>query len=178
MTRSRYRIFETEYPYILTCTIVGWLPVFTRPEAVQILFDCWAFLRQNRGFKLYGYVVLENHLHLIASAPDLSNAMKSFKMDTARQVIELLTRHGAEMLLRHLRAHKLRHKTKSEYQVWQEGSHPKQVGNDEMMRQKLEYLHNNPVKRGYVDDPVHWRYSNARNYAGLPGLVEVVTDWA
>jgi hypothetical protein len=83
MTRSRYRIFETEYPYFLTCTIVGWLPVFTRPEAVQILFDCWGFLRQNRNFQLYGYVVLENHLHLIGSAPELANAVKSFKMFTA-----------------------------------------------------------------------------------------------
>jgi len=46
-----------------------------------------------------------------------------------------------------------------------------------MMLQKLEYLHNNPVKRGYVDEPVHWRYSSARNYAGKPGLVEVITDW-
>jgi putative transposase len=47
-----------------------------------------------------------------------------------------------------------------------------------MLRQKLEYIHRNPVKRGYVDDPVHWRYSSARNYAGQPGLIEVFTDWA
>ncbi|HEV7999545.1 MAG TPA: hypothetical protein VGP63_06685 [Planctomycetaceae bacterium] len=46
-----------------------------------------------------------------------------------------------------------------------------------MMWQKLEYIHNNPVARGYVDDPLHWRYSSARNYAGLPGLIEVVKDW-
>ncbi len=61
------------------------------------------------------------------------------------------------MLLRQLRALKLRHKTRSEYQEWQEGSHPKQIANDEMMRQKLEYMHNNPVKRGYVDEAVQWR---------------------
>ena len=69
MTRTRYRIFETESPYFMTCTIVGWLAVFTRPEAVQIVFDCWKFLFKEKNFKLYGYVVLENHLHLIASAP-------------------------------------------------------------------------------------------------------------
>jgi REP element-mobilizing transposase RayT len=177
MTRTRYRIFETEYPYFLTCTIVGWLPIFTRPEAVEIVFNCWDFLRRNRGVNLYGYVILENHLHLVASAPDLAGVVKSFKMFTATQIVELLKRHGAEVLLRQLRALKLRHKTRSEYQVWQEGSKPKQASNDEIMRQKLEYMHNNPVKRGYVDDPVHWRYSSARNYAGLPGLTEVVTDW-
>jgi len=177
VTRTRYRIYENEHPYFLTCTIVGWVAVFTRPEAVQIIFDSWEFLRREKGFRLFGYVVLENHLHLIASAPNLANAIKSFKMYTARQIIDLLDRHQAKVLLRQLRALKLRHKTESEYQVWKEGSKPKQIGSDEMMRQKLEYIHNNPVKRGYVDEPVHWRYSSARNYAAMPGLVEVVTDW-
>jgi REP element-mobilizing transposase RayT len=178
MTRTRYRIFENEYPYFMTCTIVGWLPVFTRPEAAQIVFDSWRYLQKNQEFKLYGYVILENHLHLVASAPDLSNAMKSFKMFTARQVIDLLEAHGANMLLRQLRTFKLAHKTKSDFQLWQEGSKPKQIGTQDMMLQKLEYMHNNPVNRGYVDDPTHWRYSSARNYAGQSGLIEVVTDWA
>ncbi len=177
MPRSRCCIGETDYPYFLTCTVVGWLPVFIRPEAVQIVYDCWDFLRQNRAFVLYGYLVLESRVHWIASAPDLTNAMKSFKMFTAKAIIELLERLSAEMLLRRLRALKLRHKTRSEYQVWQEGSHPKQIANEEVMRQKLEYMHNNPVKRGYVDEAVHWRYSSARNYAGLRGLIDVVTDW-
>jgi len=45
------------------------------------------------------------------------------------------------------------------------------------MRQKIEYIHQNPVKRGYVDDALHWRYSSARNYAGLDGVLEVCTSW-
>ena len=40
---------------------------------------------------------------------------------------------------------------------------------DAMMLPRLEYMHNNPVKRGYVDEAVHWRYSSARNYARLRG---------
>jgi putative transposase len=59
----------------MTCTLVGWLPVFTRPEAIQIVFDSWRFLQKERAFKLYGYVVLENHLHLIAPAPNLANTI-------------------------------------------------------------------------------------------------------
>ena len=155
LTPTRYRIYETEFPYFLTCTIVGWLPVFTRPEAVQILFDSWAGLTREKDFRLYGYVVMENRLHLIASAPELASAIKTFKMYTARNIIDLLEQHKAEVLLRQLRTLKVRHKTESEYQVWQEGSEPKQIGNDEMMLQKLEYAHNNPVKRGYVADPLH-----------------------
>ncbi len=177
MTRTRYRIYETEYPYFMTCTIVGWLPVFTRPEAVEIVLDSWRYLMRDREFKLFGYVILENHAHLIASAPELPKAMKDFKSFVARQIIDLLKRRGAEVLLRQLRAHKLRHKVDSEYQLWQEGSHPQQIRTDETMWQKLAYIHENPMKRGYVNDPLHWRYSSARNYARQVGLIEVVTDW-
>ncbi|HKI33233.1 MAG TPA: hypothetical protein VKA46_15380 [Gemmataceae bacterium] len=45
------------------------------------------------------------------------------------------------------------------------------------MRQKLEYIPQNPVVRGSVDEPTHWRRSSARNYAGLPGLFPVQTEW-
>jgi putative transposase len=81
-------------------------------------------------------------------------------------------------MLDELRYFKLRNKTDQDYQLWQEGSHPQQIQTPDMMRQKLEYMHFNPVRRQCVDDPVHWRYSSARNYAGLPALLEVEKDWA
>ena len=43
-----------------------------------------------------------------------------------------------------------------------------------MLMQRLAYIHNNPVKRGYVDLPEHWRYSSARAYAGENALLPVV----
>ena len=89
-----------------------------------------------------------------------------------------LERRGFSSLLEELNYFKLRHKVDQKFQFWQEGSHPQQIQNDAMMLQKLEYMHNNPVRRGYVDDPVHWRYSSARNYSGLRGLLDVTTDWA
>jgi len=177
MTRTRYRIFETDYPYFMTWTIVGWLPVFTRREAVDVIFDSWRYLQRERQFLLLGYIILENHLHLIAKAPELEKAVKDSKSFTARQIIDLLEQRSAEILLKQLRFHKLAHKSESEYQVWQESSHPQQIQDEAMMWQKLEYMHNNPVERGYIDDPLHWRYSSARNYARQPGLIDVVTDW-
>jgi hypothetical protein len=72
---------------------------------------------------------------------------------------------------------KLPHKTDREHQLWQEGSHPQMIADERMMWQKLEYIHNNPVRRGYVDDPIHWRYSSAKNYSKLPALVPVIVDW-
>ena len=177
MTRSRYRIWEKQQAHFMTCTIVGWLPLFTRPDTMNIILDSWRYLQKHRGFELFGYVILENHVHLIASSPDLSKEMKDFKSFTARQMIDLLETQKVTTLLEQLKFHKARHKTDSQYQLWQEGHHPQLIQGEEMMLQKLEYIHNNPVKRGFVDEPEHWRYSSARNYAGMPGLIDVVTDW-
>src|SRR5260370_25379744 len=71
MTRSRYRIYDSNHPHFITCTIVGWLPVFSRPPVVNIILDSWRFLQREREFSLFGYVIMENHIHLIARAPDL-----------------------------------------------------------------------------------------------------------
>ena len=177
MTRSRYRFGDSNSPHFLTCTIAGWLPVFTRPETVEIVLNSWRFLQNEGRLTLFGYVILENHLHLIASADDLSEQIKRFKTYTARRIIDHLTTCNAQQSLSLLRHLKPEYKCESDYQLWEEGSHPQVIGSDEMMEQKLEYIHWNPVKRGYVDDPTHWRYSSARNYAGMPALVPVVTDW-
>jgi REP element-mobilizing transposase RayT len=177
MTRSRYVFGENEYAYFLTCTIVGWLPVFTRPETVQFLYDSWRFLQESGRLTVYGYVILENHLHMVASSPAIAKEIGDFKSFTARQIVDYLEARNVKTLLKWLRFLKARHKNDRDYQVWQEGSHPEQIKDDEMIRQKLEYIHWNPVKRGYVDEPTHWRHSSARNYAGLPGLFPVKTDW-
>ena len=62
MGRSRYRFGEVGFPHFLTCTVVGWLPVFTRLETVQIVLDSWQFLQDQDRLVLLGYVVLENHI--------------------------------------------------------------------------------------------------------------------
>jgi hypothetical protein len=80
-------------------------------------------------------------------------------------------------LLEKLHNAKEEHKTKSMYQVWQEGSHPQEIYGEKMLIQKIENIHNNPVRRGYVDEARYWRYSSARNYEGMEELLEVRTDW-
>jgi putative transposase len=157
---------------------VAWLPIFANPILVEIIFESWRFLQRKRNVEIFGYVVLENHLHWIAASDELSEHLGQFKSYTARRILDALSTAGHKVLLEELRFFKLRHKTDQEYQLWQEGSHPQQIQSPEMMRQKLEYIHLNPVRRGYVDDPVHWRYSSARNYAGMPAMLEVMKDWA
>jgi REP element-mobilizing transposase RayT len=177
MARNRYQFIGNELPHFLTCTTVNWIPVFTRVETASIVLDSWRFLQEQNRLTIYGYVILENHLHLIASAEDLSKEIANFKSFTARKIIDYLKERNEQRILKHLNFYKLAHKTDRDYQFWQEGSHPQLIQNEEMMRQKLEYIHYNPVRRGYVDEPTHWRYSSARNYAGQSGLLEVKTDW-
>lgn len=177
MARSRYSFAEHDRAHFLTCTVVEWLPVFTRQEAVQIIIDCWTHLQQHRGLKLYGYVVLENHLHVVAQADELPEVWTSFKKFTARQLIELLQQRKADTLLRRMEFVYRARRTGCHHQFWQEGSHPQAILDSEMLRQKLRYIHENPVKRGYVDQPEDWRWSSARNYAGRDGMIDVFMDW-
>lgn len=177
MPRSNYRFFENEFPYFMTGTIVAWLPVFSRPELVEIVFDSWRFLQRERNIEILAYVIMENHLHWIAAGENLAEQVGRFKSYTARRIIDEMEKRGMTTLLQELKFFKLRHKTDQKHQLWQEGSHPQQIQHLEMLLQKVEYTHNNPVRRGFVDDPVHWRYSSARNYAGKPGLLTVKVDW-
>jgi putative transposase len=155
--------------------VVNWLPLFSSPSIVDILYASWRFLQEHERLTIYAYVVMENHLHLVAASPDLPKEIGDFKSFTARQIVEHLKEKNAEDILWKLAQSKVAHRQDRDYQVWQEGSHPQVIQNKDMMRQKVAYIHNNPVKRGYVDEPIHWRYSSARNYEGLPGLIEVET---
>lgn len=172
MGRSRYHVLGNQ-PHFVTCTVVNWIPLFSKIEIAEIILDALKFLQCQQRLKLYGYILMENHLHLLASAASLSKEIGNFKSFTARMTIDLLKKNQANYILNQLKFHKLHHKIDQEYQVWQEGFHPQAILNQKMFIQKLDYIHNNPVRRGYVDDPVHWRYSSYRNYMGKQGLLEV-----
>ncbi len=176
MGRSRYRIIEPTLPHFLTCTVLHWIPIFTRQSTTDILLQSLQFLMKE-GMNLYAYVILENHLHLVAQSDDLGRDIARFKSFTAKNIIQFLADNNVKQILEQLAFYKKAHKVDRGYQLWQEGSHPEWIQNDEMMRQKVEYIHQNPVKRGYVDLPEHWRYSSARNYAGQGGLIDVNVKW-
>jgi putative transposase len=110
-------------------------------------------------------------------APRLSDTWREFKSFTARRLIDLLEEHRAKPLLERLHLALKAERSDRGHQLWQEGSHPQCIQGEEMLRQKLDYIHNNPVKRGFVDEPEHWRWSSARNDAGREGMIEVFTGW-
>jgi putative transposase len=77
--RSRYAIREPGVPYFITCTVVQWIPIFTRKPYFDILIDTLRFCRQHKGLKVYAYVILDNHLHLVVAGDRLTDIIRDFK---------------------------------------------------------------------------------------------------
>lgn len=173
MGRSRYKIYEPTHPHFITCTILHWIPIFTRTETTDIIFESLKYLQKTDNLKLYAYVILENHLHLVSSSDDIGESMRKFKAYTAREILKLLQEKSVTTILEQLAFYKKAHKKMTTYQLWQEGIQPKLIVSDKMMIDRINYIHNNPVKRGYIDDAKCWRYSSARDYEGIKGLIEV-----
>ncbi len=86
--RTRYQILENNSIYFTTSTIVEWIPVFTKKEYFEIIVNSLNYCRENKGLKLYAYVILDNHVHLIISADNLTQIIKDFKSFTAREIIK------------------------------------------------------------------------------------------
>ena len=177
MTRSRYRVYEDFSPHFLTCTVVNWIPLFNDPNLIEILYASLRFMQKHNRLTIYAYVFMDTHLHLVAASTNLSKEIAKFKSFTARRIIDTLKEKNEKKPLEQLAQAKAVHKKDRQFQVWQEGSHPQLIQNEAMMRQKIEYIHQNPVKRGFVDEPVQWVFSIAANYADLPGLLDVELKW-
>jgi len=150
------------------------LPIFSIPQAATILLDGLTFLREKRNVSILAYIIMENHIHVIVKGEQLTLKIGSFKSYTARKIIDFMQNEGHTRWLHHLQYFgDLADKSKQSYKLWEDGFYPKQIIGDDMLLQKIEYVHNNPVNRGYVDKAEHWRYSSAQNYAGLKGLIDV-----
>ncbi len=175
MGRSRYKIYNPQQPHFLTNTILNWIPIFTRPATVNIILESFQYLQQHHQLKLYGFVILENHMHWLAQSENLPKDIQRFKSYTAKMIIRHLQQQRQTKLLKQLAFYKKQHKTDRQYQLWEEGSHPEEIQGEQMLLQKLEYIHLNPVKRGYVDYASDWRYSSARNYER--GEAWLIDEW-
>ena len=176
MGRSRYKLTQPDQAHFVTLTVLHWIPVFTRPDTVDIILNSLRYLMAE-GLQVYAYVILENHLHMVVESPQLDKDLARLKSFTAKEIIRYLDENKVKTILEQLAFYKKAHKSDRAYQLWQEGVHPELIQDESMMRQKVDYIHHNPVERGYVDRAEYWRYSSARNYLGQSGLLEVRQQW-
>jgi putative transposase len=172
--RSHYKIHDPEGVYFLTSSIIEWIPIFTSKTCLDILVSSIVYCQANLGLAVFAYVILDNHFHMICLAPELSKVVQSLKRHTAKMIILQLKQDRKTWVLDLLSYYKKMHKKESEHQVWQEGMHPEQITSIEMLNQKIEYIHYNPVKRGLVAEPEHWIYSSAGDFIlNRKGLIDL-----
>jgi len=177
MTKTRYKIINTDYPYMCTCTVVNWLPILIRPKIVDVILNTLSFMQNHNRIVLLAYVIMPSHLHLITSSKHLPQEMAQFKSFTAKNIINLLKVSCEKNLLKIFFEAKPDYKTDSQYQFWQNGYKPKQIFGIEIMKQKITYIHYNPVRQNLVINPEDWPYSSASNYIKGTGKINVNTDW-
>ena len=159
---------DTKY-YFCTTSITKWYPIFTRIEYFTLIIDSLKFCQSNKNLSIHAYVIMLNHMHLIISADEpraIPNIFRDFKRHTSSEISSLLKTHKESEALRVFNEIATESGKDQEYKVWQSGYHPIGIQSEQFFNQKLDYIHQNPVKKGYVNDPIHWRYSSAANYAG------------
>lgn len=122
--------------------------------------------------KIQFLVIMPDHVHLIlSSTKSLSEVIRNLKSYTARELIDTLKTDKRKWVLNLSKYYKKRSKLQSEYQIWQEGSHPEMIISEKMLKQKVDYVHFNPVKAGLVSVPEDWIYSIASYYAGKESIM-------
>ncbi|MBL7135804.1 MAG: transposase [Candidatus Marinimicrobia bacterium] len=127
MTRNRYRVFESDYPYSITCTVIDWLDLIKHDVIKQIIIDSLRFLRDEKVIKIFAFVIMHNHLHLILSSENLSRNICRFKSFTAKQIIKHYKNIGEIKVIQKLSAANPAYHRNCEHHFWQEGYCPKQI---------------------------------------------------
>jgi putative transposase len=161
-----YSISSFTELYFCTDTVVGWQNVFTSPDSFDIITKSLDHCRKEKGLRIHGYVIMPNHAHIILSARDgnLSDILRDFKRFTSTEISQMLQSMNNQRLLKYFSIAARRVGKGNTFKIWQSGSHPEAISTREFFYQKLNYMHDNPVRKGYVARPEHWLYSSARNY--------------
>ena len=176
---SRYKIREQQGLNYLTLTVVGWIDIFSRKRYRDIILDSLRYCREHKGLHVVGWVIMSNHLHLIVFTEtlELSHVLRDFKKFTAFKILESINKEPEsrrEWLLYMFKYFAAVNPNNRYFQFWQQDNHPIELWSLPVIWQKLNYIHDNPVRAGIVSDPTHFLYSSATDYyCGKNGLLEI-----
>ncbi len=170
-----YRIAEDYAAYFMTFSVVEWLPVFVNREPCQIIVDSLNFCHRELFLRTNAYVIMPTHLHIIGFDADfdsqrLAKAITALRKFTGRQLCEYCTAH-LPLFDRGLRTAAGQDR---ERQFWQPTRHPEAVFSQRFWREKVDYLHDNPCRKGLVRQPGHWRFSSAAYWTEGQGESDVI----
>jgi putative transposase len=169
----KYQIRDQRSIYFVTFTVVNWIDIFIRDCYREIFISSIKYCQDNKGLEVYAYCIMTSHVHLILGTRgenNLEDIIRDLKSFTSRHVRKELEGNFTEsrrewILWMFTRAGK-KNKRNNDFQFWQQHNHPIELNTNEMIDQRMDYVHNNPVEAGFVKEPEHWEWSSATDYAG------------
>jgi putative transposase len=146
-----YKIRDQQKLYFVSFAAVNWIDMFIRREYKDIVVDSLSHGIRHKGLEGYAWCLMSSHVHLIigTTGEKIADILRDLKRHTAKALLKAIAEHS------------------------QESRREWMLGRDELVDQKLHYVHQNPVEAGWVEEPEHYLYSSARDYAGVKGLVKV-----
>ena len=177
----KYKFHDNEEIYFVTFTVVRWVDLFTRNEYKDILIDSLNFCKAQKDLDVYAYCFMTNHIHLIIGSRSnpLSNIVRDFKRYTSEQLRRAIVTHPKESrrdwMLHIFRESGIRNNNNYKFQLWQQHSHPIALISSKILHRVLNYIHDNPVKAGFVQNAEDWLYSSANQYStSEKGLIDII----
>jgi REP element-mobilizing transposase RayT len=160
---ERYRFHADGAVFFVTFSVVDWLPVFVSEAPCKILIESINFCHFRKGLRTSAYVIMPTHIHAIFfhetfEAKALEATLQDLRKFTGKQLADYCAEHMPACF-----AETLRQAAGGDRQrrFWQPTRHPEQVETEEFWRAKLDYLHDNPCRKGLVSRADHWRFSSA-----------------
>lgn len=177
----KYRFHDNSNLYFVTFTVVDWIDVFIRQEYVDIIYDSLKYCQKEKGLDLYAYCIMTNHIHLIIGTENgvLSDIVRDFKSFTSRHIRKAIENSTIESrkswMLKTMKDFGIKNGRNKDFQFWQQHNHPIELDTNEFLDQRLNYIHQNPVKAGFVENEEDWINSSAGDYYQIrKGQVEVI----
>ena len=159
--------WKNHYPdnhvFFITSTVNGRIPLFKNPDISNILIDNIVIAKGKYGFKLLAYVIMPEHfnyLQYFGKGKDCLSFIRDYKRFTSMKISGYLQDHDSGLLYKF----EASVKSKVKYSIWKEQARVLPLDDLEKIKEKLEYIHNNPVKRRLVKHPNDYLLSSASFY--------------
>jgi putative transposase len=181
MPEGGYKIRNATGIHFVTFAVVEWVDVFTRKTYSDILLESLRYCQKEKGLIIHGWCLMSNHIHLVISSIENnpSDILRDFKKFTSKQIIDAIRKNHSESrrewMLQIFARQGEQNSRNVNFQFWRQENHPEELFSRKFIRQKLNYIHNNPVEAGIVDRAEDYVYSSARDYKSkIKGLIEIV----
>ncbi|MBL0182693.1 MAG: transposase [Chitinophagaceae bacterium] len=177
---SKYKPGEDAIAHFITFSVVGWIDVFSREHYKEIIINSLKYCQENKGLKLHAWVIMTNHVHLIISTDTnrIEWLVRDIKKYSSKQIIAAIrdstTESRKEWMLNIFSYAGKSNSNNKDFQFWKQDYHPIELNTTIKCKDRLDYLHENPVRSGLVWEPWHYKYSSAIDYyTNEHGLLKV-----